>query len=295
MKVLTFYDEDEGLRLGVVRGDEVIDVARAAEALGVADVPATPPAFYEMGSAAVAALEALLDKVDDAGAQYVRYTKTLKLGPLAPSPGKILCVGLNYQSHAEESAMDIPEEPVLFSKFNNALAAHGQVISLPPLAQEYDYEAELALVIGRRAKDVSTAEALDYVLGYCNANDLSARDLQFRTGQWLIGKTLDGFLPVGPHLVTADEVGDPQNLSIRCWRNGKLVQDSNTGDMIFSIKEIIAHSSRLMTLEPGDLIITGTPEGVVFGAAEKNWLRAGEEVAVEVEGLGRLRNTFSQP
>lgn len=295
MKILTFYGEDEGLRLGVVRGEEVIDVAKAAGALGVAGVPATPSEFYEMGSATVTALETLLDKVDDAEARYSRYAKTVRLGPAAPSPGKILCVGLNYRSHAEESAMDIPSEPVLFSKFNNALAAHEQVIELPPVAQEYDYEVELALVIGRQAKNVSESEALDYVLGYCNANDLSARDLQFRTGQWLIGKTLDGFLPVGPWLVTADEIADPQDLRVRCWRNGKLVQDSTTADMIFSIAEIVAHCSRLMTLEPGDLIITGTPEGVVFGAAEKNWLRAGEEVVVEVEGLGRLRNTFSQP
>lgn len=294
MRILTFYDEDEALRLGVVRGQDVVDVAKAAEALGVADAPATPSEFYETGSPAVAVLAALLEKVDDADAQYTRYAKTLALGPVTPSPGKILCVGLNYRSHAEESAMDIPQEPVLFSKFNNALAAHGQTVQLPSLAREYDYEAELALVIGRRAKDVPTAEALDYVLGYCNANDLSARDLQFRTGQWLVGKTLDGFLPVGPYLVTADEVVDPQNLNIRCWRNGKLVQDSNTADMIFSVKEIIAHASRLMTLEPGDLIITGTPQGVVFGAAEKNWLRAGEEVVVEVQGLGQLRNTFSQ-
>lgn len=247
-----------------------------------------------MGNDALSSLRRLLEAVDGATVDVYLRIDEIEPAPAVPSPGKIICVGLNYRSHAEESNMEIPGEPVLFSKFNNALAAHGQTIALPSVAREYDYEVELALVIGRRAKDVPVSQALEYVLGYCNANDLSARDLQFRTGQWLIGKTLDNFLPVGPWLVTADEVANPQSLRIRCWRNGDLVQDSTTADMIFSVAEIIAHTSRLMTLEPGDLISTGTPEGVIFGAGDKAWLHDGEEVVVEVEGLGRLRNTFSQ-
>lgn len=280
--------------MGIVHGERVIDVAKAAAALDVAQAPKTPAEFYGMGNVAIKPLRQIVEKLNDARVDVYLDENEINLGPAVPSPGKIVCVGLNYRRHAEESAMDLPTEPVLFSKFNNALAAHGQTIELPPIAREYDYEAELALVIGRRAKGVGVSRALDHVLGYCNANDLSARDLQFITGQWLIGKTLDGFLPVGPWLVTADEIADPQNLRVQCWRNGQLVQNSTTADMIFSVAEIVAHCSRLMTLDPGDLIITGTPEGVVFGADEKNWLAGGEEVIVEIEGLGRLRNSFSQ-
>lgn len=294
MKILTFYDGNRALRLGIAQDDKVIDVAKAATALNVADVPETPAEFYRMGFDAVKSLGQLLEKLNEAAADVFVDADEMEMGPTVPSPGKIICVGLNYRRHAEESDMAIPSEPILFSKFNNALAASGQTIGFPSIAKEYDYEAELALVIGRRAKNVSVSDALDTVLGYCNANDVSARDLQFRTGQWLMGKTLDGFLPVGPWLVTADEIGDPQNLSIRCWRNGELVQDSNTADMIFSVAEIIAYTSQLMTMEPGDLIITGTPEGVIFGAGEKVWLQDGEEVVVEVQGLGQLRNTFSR-
>lgn len=294
MKVLTFNDDKQALRLGIVHGERVIDVAKAAAALDVAQAPKTPAEFYGMGNVAIKPLRQIVEKLNDARVDVYLDENEINLGPAVPSPGKIVCVGLNYRRHAEESAMDLPTEPVLFSKFNNALAAHGQTIELPPIAREYDYEAELALVIGRRAKGVGVSRALDHVLGYCNANDLSARDLQFITGQWLIGKTLDGFLPVGPWLVTADEIADPQNLRVQCWRNGQLVQNSTTADMIFSVAEIVAHCSRLMTLDPGDLIITGTPEGVVFGADEKNWLAGGEEVIVEIEGLGRLRNSFSQ-
>lgn len=293
MKFLTFYDNSDGLRLGIEQDGKVVDVAKTAAALRLADVPATPAAFYEMGLDALPAVAQLRDKLAGAGADVYLDAKEIKRGPAVPNPGKIICVGLNYRGHAEESGMDIPGEPVLFSKFNNALAAPEQVIELPAIAKEYDYEAEVALVMGRRAKNVAVSDALDYVLGYCNANDLSARDLQFRSGQWLIGKTLDGFLPVGPWLVTADEIADPQKLSIRCWRNGYLVQDSNTGDMIFTIAEIVSYISQLMTLEAGDLITTGTPQGVILGATEKNWLHGGEETVVEVAHLGRLRNTFS--
>lgn len=294
MKILTFYDVNQALRLGIVQDDSIIDVAKAAAALNSADALQTPSQLYQLGLDALEPLQELLEEVDDIPADAYLDFNQITPAPVVPSPGKIICVGLNYRSHAEESNMDIPEEPVLFSKFNNSLAAHEQTIALPPVAREYDYEVEMAVVIGRRAKDVPVSEALDHVLGYCNANDLSARDLQFRTGQWLIGKTLDGFLPVGPWLVTADEVPDPQALQIRCWRNGELVQDSTTADMIFSVAEIIAYTSRLMTLEPGDLISSGTPEGVILGADEKRWLQSGEEVVVEVQGLGRLRNTFSQ-
>ena len=161
---------------------------------------------------------------------------------------------------------------------------------MPAAASEYDYEVELTAVIGKRTRDVSETEALDHVVGYCCSNDVSARDLQMRTGQWLLGKTLDKFLPIGPWLVTADEVPDPQALGLRCWLNDDLRQDSNTADMIFSVAEIVSYASRYMTLEAGDVISTGTPEGVILGRQPRVWMKAGDVVAVEVDGLGRLTN-----
>jgi 2-keto-4-pentenoate hydratase/2-oxohepta-3-ene-1,7-dioic acid hydratase in catechol pathway len=213
----------------------------------------------------------------------------LQVAPCVPTPGKIIAVGLNYRRHAQETGAAIPETPILFSKFNNTLAANCQSVSLPKVATQYDYEVELGVVIGRRAASVTEESALDYVLGYCTANDLSARDLQMRTSQWLLGKTLDGFCPVGPYLVTRDEVPDPQRLALHTWVNGELRQNSNTADMIFSVAEIVSYASRYMTLEPGDLIITGTPEGVILGMPQPRvWLKPGDEVTVEVEGLGKL-------
>ena len=212
----------------------------------------------------------------------------IRLGPCIPAPGKIVCIGLNYRRHAAEAGMQVPAEPVLFSKFGNALAASGEEVPLPAVAEQYDYEAELGVVIGRRAAGVTEADALDHVWGYCACNDLSARDLQFRSTQWLLGKTLDHFLPVGPYLVSTDEVGDPQALAIRCSLNGELRQDSSTGDMVFGVAELVSYISRHFTLEPGDLIATGTPEGVIQGRQDKRWLRAGDEVVVEVGDLGSL-------
>ena len=159
-----------------------------------------------------------------------------------------MAVGLNYRRHAQETGAQIPETPILFSKFNNALAGSSRPVRLPPVATQYDYEVELGVVIGTRAAAVEVADALEYVLGYCTANDLSARDLQMRTSQWLLGKSLDGFCPVGPYLVTRDEVPDPQKLSLRTWVNGKLCQNSNTSDMIFSVAEIVSYASTYMTL-----------------------------------------------
>jgi|SRR5215472_10505946 len=215
----------------------------------------------------------------------------LQLGPCVPRPGKIVCVGLNYRRHAEEAGMEVPETPVLFSKYANSVAASGDDVPLPAVARQYDYEAELGVVIGRAARDVSEAEALDHVWGYCNCNDISARDLQFRSTQWMLGKTLDRFLPLGPYVVSRDEVGDPQALAIRCTVNGDLRQDSNTADMVFGVAELVSYISRFWTLEPGDVIATGTPEGVAQGRRpDPPWLRPGDEVVVEVGDLGRLRN-----
>lgn len=216
----------------------------------------------------------------------------LEFAPCVPANRKIICVGLNYRKHAEEAKMPIPEYPILFNKYNNALSAHGTPVVLPETAEQFDYEAELGIVMGKRAKAVAKDDALDCVFGYCSVNDLSARDLQFRTGQWLLGKSLDGFCPAGPYLVTADEVGNPNELNIQCYVNGEQRQNSNTRDMIFKVDEIISYVSTYITLEPGDLIITGTPEGVIAGYPEdrKQWLKPGDIVSVEIERLGTLTN-----
>ncbi|HEU5431660.1 MAG TPA: fumarylacetoacetate hydrolase family protein, partial [Thermomicrobiales bacterium] len=209
-------------------------------------------------------------------------------------PGKIVCVGLNYRQHAIESGAAIPQTPVLFSKFANAIAAPGDDVPLSKAGTEYDYEVELGVVVGREARDVAEADALSHVFGYFTANDLSCRDLQMRTSQWLLGKTMDKFLPIGPYVVTADEVGDPQSLSLKTWMNGELRQDSTTADQIFSVAQVIAYTSRYFPLDAGDVVVTGTPAGVIMGMTEKRWLQPGDEVVVEVHGLGQLRNRMAE-
>ena len=204
-------------------------------------------------------------------------------------PGKIVCVGLNYRDHAEESGMEIPERPLVFAKWPSSLIGPGRPIVLPEQAQEVDYEAELGVVIGKRAQRVPVADALDYVSGYVCANEVSARDVQFAEGQWTRGKSFDTFCPVGP-ITPADQVPDPQALRIRCVLNGEVVQDSSTAQMIFTVAEVIAFTSDGITLEPGDLILTGTPAGVGFGRRPPVYLADGDEVTVEIEGVGSLTN-----
>ncbi|MEW4369859.1 fumarylacetoacetate hydrolase family protein [Paenibacillus kandeliae] len=218
----------------------------------------------------------------------------LRFLPCIPQPGKVICIGLNYRKHAAETNMPEPETPVVFSKFSDTVAAHGDDVPIPEASTQVDYEAELCIVIGREVRNVSREDALDYVFGYCAANDVSARDLQMRTSQWLLGKTCERFAPIGPYLVTADEVGDPNHLTIAARRNGGVVQQSNTSDMIFHCDEIIHYLSRHMTLQPGDLILTGTPEGVILGQPpeQQHWLTAGDTVTIEIEKLGQLTNTF---
>ncbi len=220
--------------------------------------------------------------------------ESIHFAPTICHPEKILCVGLNYQSHIEESKMDVPKFPVIFSKFNNALAAHKEKIALPTSAQKFDYEAELVIIIGKEAMNIAKDDALSYVFGYTIGNDLSARDLQMRTSQWLIGKSCDGFAPIGPYLVTADEI-DPGHLNIQCEVNGEIRQQSNTKHMIFSCAEIISYISHFMTLKPGDLIFTGTPEGVILGFPEKKqfWLKSGDNIRISIENLGELFNKIS--
>ncbi len=204
-------------------------------------------------------------------------------------PQKIVCVGLNYRDHAEEQGVALPERPLLFAKWPNTLIGSGEAIRIPAISQQVDYEAELGIVIGRRASGVAAADALDFVQGYVVANDVSGRDLQFADGQWVRGKSLDTFLPVGD-LVPAGEVPDPQSLPIRAILNGEVMQDSSTANMIFGVAEVVSFVSQAITLEPGDLIITGTPAGVGAFRDPPVWLKAGDEITIEIDGVGSISN-----
>src|SRR3989475_12725315 len=205
-------------------------------------------------------------------------------------PSKIVCVGLNYRDHAEEQGTELPSAPLLFAKWPNALIGPGEPILIPRVSKQVDYEAELGVVIGKRVRGVSKENALDSVRGYICLNDVSARDLQFSDGQWTRGKSADTFCPVGPQLVPAAGLPDPQTLGLRCVLNGEVMQDSTTANMIFTVARIIAFASATMTLEPGDLIATGTPAGVGFFRDPPVLLKDGDEVTIEIEGVGVLTN-----
>lgn len=226
---------------------------------------------------------------DGSSAVAVVDRARVKLGAPLTNPPKLICIGLNYKDHAAESKMAIPKEPVVFSKFNSAIIGPEEPIEIPPVTQQVDYEVELAVVIGKGGRNIAEDDALDHVFGYTILNDMSARDLQMRD-QWLKGKTLDTFAPMGPAVVTADEIGDPQSLRIYMKRNGVTVQDASTRDMIFPVRYLIHFLSTLFTLEPGDVIATGTPQGVILGQENPQWLQPGEVLEAGVEKIGVLRN-----
>ena len=205
-------------------------------------------------------------------------------------PGKIICVGLNYRDHAEEQGAPLPEAPLLFAKWQNTLIGPGDQIVIPPIVTKCDYEAELGVVIGATVRNASAENALEAVAGYICLNDVSARDLQFGDGQWTRGKSPDTFCPVGPRLVPRDEVPDPQALSIRAILNGTPMQDSTTANMVFGVADVIAYITRTITLEPGDLIATGTPAGVGAFRDPPVFMQPGDEITIEIEGLGSLTN-----
>ena len=231
-----------------------------------------------------------------AGARPVEgpATPLSKARLLAPvlNPEKIICVGLNYRDHAAESGQPVPQEPILFAKYRNSIVGPGAAIRVPrAAAAQVDYEAELAVIIGRTASRVPVERAADYIAGYACSNDVSARDLQARVSQWLHGKAIDTFLPLGPWIVTADEIPDPQALDIRCSINGELLQDSNTREMIFGPAELVSFISQTITLSPGDIISTGTPPGVGSARKPPRYLRPGDRVTVSIESIGELTNT----
>ncbi len=281
MRILSFHGAG-GVRLGVETERGVVDIRASAEAAGLS-APQTARELIAAGHAGLAEVRAVLEAAGDSV-----VTQEIRYAPPVTDPDKLVCVGANYRKHCEEAGLPVPDQPIYFAKYRNSLAGHGDNVALPAAAQKFDYEVELVVVIGRRARRVSTQDALDHVFGYATGNDLSARDLQMRTPQWMYGKAIDGFAPLGPYVVTADEVPDPQDLDLRLWVNGDLRQESTTKDMVFSVAELVSDLSQIMTLEPGDLIYTGTPEGVVLGLEDQVWLRPGDEVACEVGGLGRL-------
>ncbi len=277
----------EDYSLGVKLNKGIVDVRKAAKA-SKSKAPATMDDLIRRGDQG---LSELVEKAVSSGTGLMEESK-VEFGPCVTNPQKIICVGLNYAKHANETKNPLPEFPILFNKYNNALNHHRGTIQVSGIpARDFDYEAELVIVMGKRAKNVNESEALSYVFGYCNGNDFSVRDLQMRSSQWMIGKTCDGFAPLGPYLVTADQVPNPNNLKIECTVNGEVRQSSNTNDMIFNCAQLVSYSSKLMTLEPGDIIFTGTPEGVIIGYPKEKrvWLKPGDEITTTIEKLGELK------
>lgn len=278
MKLCRFADAQQQPQYAVLVDEQLVPLS------AVMDQPPTDATLFQRLSDVVQAAASA------ESSQAVAVPDVLL--PPVPPPEKVLCIGLNYLDHAIETGAEPPTEPIVFSKFNTALVGHGEAIVLPTASSQVDYEAELVVVIGRRARHVAAAEALSYVAGYTCGHDVSARDWQKGRpgGQWLLGKSFDTFAPLGPWLVTTDEIPDPSNLRVQMMIGDQTLQDSTTAQLIFDIPQLIAHLSSIMTLKPGDLIYTGTPPGV--GAARKppRFLQPGDVCTVAIEGIGRLTN-----
>jgi 2-keto-4-pentenoate hydratase/2-oxohepta-3-ene-1,7-dioic acid hydratase in catechol pathway len=307
MKLAQYRTKDSNIEhLGILLGEELFHLAPLAREIEQAggwrmawlNESTTMLDFIRRGAEALAETKAL---IEDAQRRRLDRDPRLKVSTSAVrflppvQPGKILAIGRNYVDHAIEGGAPPPEAPLIFMKLPNALNAHDAPIVLPTISQKVDYEAELAVVIGRQAKRVSEAEALDYVFGYTLINDVSARDLQFGDGQWIRGKGLDTFAPLGPFITTRDDIPDPHQLKIEGRLNGEVMQSSNTGKMIFKVPHLVSYISQGITLEPGDVIATGTPEGVGVFRQPPIFLKAGDVFEVTVEGLGTLRNAVVGP
>jgi 2-keto-4-pentenoate hydratase/2-oxohepta-3-ene-1,7-dioic acid hydratase in catechol pathway len=272
MRLVT-YASGAGPRAGLLRDDGVVD---AWDALG--GVGSSLRELLSGGG---------LAKLADADGPATPLGD-VELLPPVPDPEKIVGIGLNYAEHAKEGRAEPPSSPTFFAKFRNALRPDGATVELPAASEKVDYEAEIAFVVGQRAKDVAESEAIDHIAGYTLFNDLSARDLQFATPQWMPGKVFDGAAPCGPAVVTSDEAGPPDGLGLALDLNGERMQEATTDDLIFSIPQLLAHLSSLMTLEPGDIIATGTPAGVGGAREPRVWLKPGDELVVSSPSLGRL-------
>jgi 2-keto-4-pentenoate hydratase/2-oxohepta-3-ene-1,7-dioic acid hydratase in catechol pathway len=264
---------------GVIVNDEVVDISGS----GFSSVLA----LIEAGQTGLEKAAAFVANAPNGGRTPLSSAKLL--API-PKPRKLLCVGLNYLDHAKESNAEIPNVPTIFNKFATAVIAPGENIVLPKVSTSPDYEGEFAFIIGRGGRHIKSDNWRDHVFGYTVVNDVSARDFQRATTQWLMGKTFDTFAPMGPWIVTADEVADPHNLQVKTEINGEILQNSNTRELIFKIPSLIAHLSSVFTLEPGDIVSTGTPAGVGFARTPPRWLRPGDEVVITVESVGQLRN-----
>jgi 2-keto-4-pentenoate hydratase/2-oxohepta-3-ene-1,7-dioic acid hydratase in catechol pathway len=278
---LVSYHSGRGLRVAAVRGQEYVDLHDAD-----AEIPTAMNEFLAGG-------QKLRDRAVSAAARGKGMARdSVRLVAPVPAPQKILCVGLNYADHARETGKEAPAEPVIFNKFVTAVCGDGDAIILPKLSREVDYEAELVAVIGRGGRHIPRQSALEHVAGYCCGHDVSARDWQLRKpgGQWLLGKTFDSFAPMGPALVTADEVGDTSNLRIQLRLNGRVMQDSTTAQLIFSVADLVVYVSGVCTLAPGDVIFTGTPPGVGVARKPPVFLQPGDTVEVEIERIGVLHN-----
>jgi acylpyruvate hydrolase len=279
---LCTYEHAGTVRLGALTADGIVDLHALEPKL-----PATLRGLLAGGEAALDLARAAVARAG-AGAALARAAVTLL--PPVPDPGRIVCIGLNYRDHAAEVKLDLPAHVAAFAKWNNVLVGDGAPVVIPRESDKVDYEAELAFVIGRRARHVAEADAYAYVAGYTCFNDVSVRDYQARTSQWTMGKNFDTHGPCGPWLVTRDEIADPHALRIRCSVDGETLQDSNTAQLVFGIPRLVAELSAVMTLEPGDIVATGTPAGVGLSRTPRRWLRAGERVRVEIEGVGALEN-----
>ena len=296
MKLVT-YQSDGQPRLGVIEGDQVIDIKSAYGAMVNDDAASFPDDMIALLNEGDSGLEKVSSIIEFTKSQSGNYTQALDQVTLLPPvvrPGKVVALGRNYAAHAAEGGSKPPDYPMLFHKTSSSLLGAGGTIILPPNSTQVDYEAELAVIIGRPCKQVSPEEALDYVAGYTNGNDVSARDLQRRTSQFTGGKMLDTFGPLGPALVTRDEIPDPGNLRIRSMLNGNVMQDGNTSMMIFDVPFTISYISHIATLEVGDVIFTGTPDGVGFARTPPVWLQDGDIISVEIEGLGTLTNNVKR-
>ncbi len=283
---------DAAWRAGIAHEGAVVDVSasglsRADAADGQGDLSVR--ALLERGQAYVEEVFAWAQQQFDARSHLLPLD-TLELGPPVPDPDKILCLGVNYREHAAEAQQELPAVPMFFAKFRNSLIGPSSPILLPRVSTQIDYEGELAVIIGSRCKEVSEQEALQYVAGYSIMNDVSARDIQLQTSQWTAGKALDTFGPMGPGMVLASDIPDPQTLMLTTRVNGQVVQHESTANMIFSVATSIAFLSSLMTLEPGDIIATGTPSGVGFKRTPPLFLQEGDVVEVEIERIGSIRN-----
>ncbi len=306
MRLLTFTAGGK-TRAGIEVDGYVVDLAGASGVVprsaneGLAPLPADLREILEAGDSALATARRIQDWVSTAlraghrptgpdGEQIVFNRDEVTLRAPILRPGKIICLGLNYADHAAEGGSEPPKTPMLFAKFANTIVGSGEPIVKPKATNQLDYEAELAVVIGRRGRNVEMDRALDYVAGYMNLHDVSARDLQRETSQFFRGKSADTFAPCGPYLVTRDEIPDPHVLDIRSYVNGELRQSSNTRNLIFSVPFLIHHITKTITLEPGDIISTGTPSGVGTHRHPPEYLKAGDVVRIEVQGLGVLEN-----